>query len=54
VGVDVIYWSTIHAPAGEQRIGPPAAYLLRARPCRVITESDNLRARARAIAPAPA
>ncbi len=28
VGADVIYWSTIHAPAGEQRIGPTAAYLL--------------------------
>ena len=28
VGSDVIYWSTIHAPAGEQRIGPTAAYLL--------------------------
>ncbi len=28
VGSDVIYWSTIHAPEGEQRIGPTAAYLL--------------------------
>ena len=27
VNSDVIYWSTIHAPAGEQRIGPTAAYL---------------------------
>jgi APA family basic amino acid/polyamine antiporter len=41
VGADVIYWSAIHAPAGEQRIGPTAAYLLRARPCRVIIETDN-------------
>jgi len=40
VGCDVIYWSTIHAPAGEQRIGPTAAYLLAKRPCRVIIETD--------------
>ncbi|MGO9489540.1 MAG: amino acid permease, partial [Solirubrobacteraceae bacterium] len=40
VGSDVIYWSTIHAPAGEQRIGPTAAYLLSRRPCRVIIETD--------------
>jgi nucleotide-binding universal stress UspA family protein len=46
IGCDVIYWSTIHAPAGEQRIGPTAAYLLRERPCRVIIETDN-RPRAR-------
>ncbi len=42
VGADVIYWSTIHAPLGEQRIGPTAAYLLRARPCRVIIETDSV------------
>jgi APA family basic amino acid/polyamine antiporter len=41
VGSDVIYWSAIHAPAGEQRIGPTAAYLLAKRPCRVIIETDN-------------
>ena len=41
VGSDVIYWSTIHAPAGEQKIGPTAAYLLSKRPCRVIIETDN-------------
>jgi APA family basic amino acid/polyamine antiporter len=41
IGCDVIYWSTIHAPAGEHGIGPTAAYLLKARPCRVIIESDN-------------
>ncbi|HEX4467607.1 MAG TPA: amino acid permease, partial [Solirubrobacteraceae bacterium] len=39
IGCDVIYWSTIHAPAGEQRIGPTAAYLLGKRPCRVIIET---------------
>ncbi len=38
---DVIYWSTIHAPAGEHGIGPTAAYLLKLRPCRVIIETDN-------------
>jgi basic amino acid/polyamine antiporter, APA family len=41
VGCDVIYWSTIHAPPGEQRIGPTAAYLLAKRPCRVIIETQN-------------
>ncbi|MGH2864864.1 MAG: amino acid permease [Solirubrobacteraceae bacterium] len=41
VHCDVIYWSTIHAPAGEQRIGPTAVYLLSKRPCRVIIETDN-------------
>ncbi len=41
VGSDVVYWSTIHAPAGEQRIGPTAAYLLSKRPCRVIIETQN-------------
>jgi APA family basic amino acid/polyamine antiporter len=41
VGSDVIYWSTLHAPSGEQRIGPTAVYLLRERPCRVIIESEN-------------
>ncbi len=41
VGSDVIYWSTIHAPAGEQGIGPTAAYLLAKRPCRVIIETDK-------------
>jgi APA family basic amino acid/polyamine antiporter len=41
VGSDVIYWSTIHAPVGEQLIGPTAAYLLSKRPCRVIIETEN-------------
>ena len=47
VRADVIYWSTIHAPAGEQGIGPTAAYLLSKRPCRVIIETENRLARAR-------
>ncbi len=41
LGTDVIYWSTIHAPADERGIGPTAAYLLAKRPCRVIIESDR-------------
>jgi APA family basic amino acid/polyamine antiporter len=41
VSCDVIYWSTLHAPAGEQRIGPTAVYLLNKRPCRVIIETEN-------------
>jgi APA family basic amino acid/polyamine antiporter len=40
IGSDVIYWSTIHAPAGEKGIGPTATYLLGKRPCRVIIETD--------------
>ncbi|HEX5852113.1 MAG TPA: amino acid permease [Solirubrobacteraceae bacterium] len=50
VGSDVIYWSAIHAPAGEQKIGPTATYLLSKRPCRVIIETQN---RAPSAAPAP-
>ncbi len=41
VDADVIYWSTIHAPSGEQGIGPTATYLLTHRPCRVIIESES-------------
>ncbi len=41
VGADVIYWSTLHAPAGERRLGPTAMYLLSKRPCRVIIETEN-------------
>ena len=54
VGSDVIYWSTIHAPAGEQRIGPTAAYLLSKRPCRIIIETENRPARSSSAAAAPA
>ena len=43
VSCDVIYWSTLHAPASEQRIGPTAVYLLSKRPCRVIIETENRR-----------
>ncbi len=46
VDADVIYWSTIHAPVGEQRIGPTATYLLSKRPCRVIIETENRPSRA--------
>jgi APA family basic amino acid/polyamine antiporter len=54
VGADVIYWSTIHAPAGEQRIGPTAAYLLSKRPCRVIIETEKPKGRQPERAGAPA
>jgi hypothetical protein len=54
VHCDVIYWSTIHAPAGEQRIGPTAVYLLSKRPCRVIIETDNRPAARRSAVPLPA
>ncbi|MBA3808421.1 MAG: universal stress protein [Solirubrobacterales bacterium] len=54
VGCDVIYWSTIHAPDGEQRIGPTAVYLLSKRPCRVIIETETRPERPRERVPAPA
>jgi APA family basic amino acid/polyamine antiporter len=54
IGSDVIYWSTIHAPAGEQRIGPTAAYLLSKRPCRIIIETQNRPTRSSSSAGVPA
>jgi APA family basic amino acid/polyamine antiporter len=51
---DVIYWSTIHAPEGEQRIGPTATYLLSKRPCRIIIETENRAAKAAERVPAKA
>jgi APA family basic amino acid/polyamine antiporter len=50
VGSDVIYWSTIHAPAGEKGIGPIATYLLSKRPCRVIIETESRRRQPQGIA----
>jgi basic amino acid/polyamine antiporter, APA family len=47
VGSDVIYWSTLHAPAGERRIGPTAVHLLSRRPCRVIVETESRPERSR-------
>jgi APA family basic amino acid/polyamine antiporter len=41
VGAEVVYWSTLHAPSSESGIGPTATYLLKARPCRVIIETEN-------------
>ena len=41
IGADVIYLSTLHAPASEQRIGLTASYLLDRRPCRIVIETDN-------------
>ena len=39
IGADVIYLSTLHAPASEQRIGTTASYLLDKRPCRIVIET---------------
>jgi hypothetical protein len=39
IGADVIYLSTVHAPASEQRIGTTASYLLDKRPCRIVIET---------------
>jgi basic amino acid/polyamine antiporter, APA family len=41
IGADVIYLSTLHAPASEQRLGLTAAYLLDRRPCRIVIETDS-------------
>ncbi len=41
IGADVIYLSTLHAPASEQRIGTTASYLLDKRPCRVVIETAS-------------
>jgi APA family basic amino acid/polyamine antiporter len=54
VDADVIYWSTIHAPVGEQKIGPTAAYLLAKRPCRVIIETENRPRERGGVEPVPA
>jgi APA family basic amino acid/polyamine antiporter len=51
---DVIYWSTLHAPAGERRIGPTAIYLLSKRPCRVIIETESAPSVSRPAAERPA
>jgi APA family basic amino acid/polyamine antiporter len=54
VGSDVLYWSTIHAPSGEQRIGPTATYLLSKRPCRIIIETETLPSREKTRPAVPA
>ena len=53
VGSDVLYWSTIHAPSGEQRIGPTATYLLSKRPCRIIIETETRPSGEKERRPAP-
>jgi basic amino acid/polyamine antiporter, APA family len=50
LGCDAIYWSTIHAPVNEQRVGPTAVYLLSKRPCRVIIETETPPEREPAVA----
>jgi APA family basic amino acid/polyamine antiporter len=54
VGADVVYWSTIHAPAGDRGIGPTAAYLLAKRPCRIIIETVKPALKEREPPPVPA
>jgi nucleotide-binding universal stress UspA family protein len=54
VDADVIYWSTLHALTGDQRLGPTAVYLLSKRPCRVIIETENPPVRPRERTPVPA
>jgi APA family basic amino acid/polyamine antiporter len=39
LNVEVIYLSTIHAPASERPIGPVGAHLLAERPCRIVIQT---------------
>ena len=39
-GSEVIFLSTIHAPASEHALGPVASYLLERRPCRIVVETE--------------
>jgi APA family basic amino acid/polyamine antiporter len=38
-GSDVIFMSTLHAPASEHALGPTSTYLLERRPCRIVVET---------------
>jgi basic amino acid/polyamine antiporter, APA family len=44
LNVEVIYLSTIHAPASERPLGPVSAHLLAERPCRVVIETNGVSA----------
>jgi APA family basic amino acid/polyamine antiporter len=48
---EIIYLSTIHAPASEHALGPTARYLLAHRPCRVVLESGAATRRRAPVAP---
>jgi hypothetical protein len=52
IGADVVYLSTLHAPANEHGLGVTASYLLSKRPCRIVIETDNrpVRATSRTLA----
>ena len=39
VHADLVYLSSVHAPASEQALGPTASYVLAHRPCRVVVET---------------
>jgi APA family basic amino acid/polyamine antiporter len=51
LNVEVIYLSTLHAPASERPLGPLAAQLLAERPCRIVIQTG---ARAAVEHPVPA
>ena len=38
---EVVYLDTVHAPPTERALGPTAQYLLSARPCRIVIETDG-------------
>src|SRR3954447_5868391 len=40
-GSEVIYLDTVHAPPTERALGPTAQYLLTARPCRIVVETEG-------------
>jgi APA family basic amino acid/polyamine antiporter len=50
LNVEVIYLSTLHAPASERPLGPISAQLLAERPCRIVIQAGST---GTADAPAP-
>jgi APA family basic amino acid/polyamine antiporter len=40
-GSEVVYLDAVHAPPTEQALGPTAQYLLSARPCRIVIETNG-------------
>ena len=51
--VEVIYLSTVHAPASERPLGPIAAQLLAERPARIVIETGRGAAHPAGERPAP-
>jgi Universal stress protein family len=41
LNVEVVYLSTVHAPASERPLGPVSAQLLAERPCRIVIQTGG-------------